>query len=97
MFVLGDDDDDGDSDRDENLAGSTTSQAPEGGSTGANAALDANMAHNIQVLEENEDPRSDMKPALPIVTAPQKYYIARSDTLQGIALRFGVDVSAPHE
>jgi hypothetical protein len=44
-------------------------------------------SNSISLAEEPSFPKSDN-------TRPYRYYINRSDTLQGLSLRFGIDVSA---
>lgn len=86
MFVLGDEDESDESDVDEILAEdrehlNPTSSVP---STSLKDALES-----PESLSEDPTP-----PDVPEIStpAPAKYYIQRGDTLQGIALRFGLHV-----
>ena len=103
-FILGDDDDDDDDDEEneeESLGisagdGATSISSPpplyesivdpwkEESPPHETATLTSN---SISQAEESSSPKPDN-------TRPYRYYINRSDTLQGLSLRFGIDVSA---
>lgn len=85
-FILGDDDDEGDEDEAEKVVETTD---------GRDAAEPAKN-EGLLVPSMLEDP--PFPPSLPAqepsrISVPYKYYLNRSDTLQGLSLRFGVNVS----
>lgn len=95
VFALGDDEDDSDDEADSG-AGESTPPTP-ATPPPAYAEVDepADAGHGSQVTPSGANNVQDEvnKDAAPSCGAPSKYYIQPKDTLVGIALRFGVDVS----
>jgi hypothetical protein len=101
-FILGDDDDD---DENENEAERLENSA---GGGAAFISSPHHYESIIDPWKEGESPPHETatltsnsisqaeEPSLPKPgnTRPYRYYINRSDTLQGLSLRFGIDVSA---
>ena len=100
-FILGDDDDDDDDDE-ENEAEMLEFSAGGGATPISSPPLYESI---IDPWKEESPPHETVmsnpisqaeEPSLPKPgnTRPYRYYINRSDTLQGLSLRFGIDVSA---
>ena len=97
-FVLGDDDDDeNDEERLESSAGdgATSISSPPLYESIVDPWKDESPPHETATLTSNPISLAQ-EPSFPKPdnTRPYKYYINRSDTLQGLSLRFGIDVSA---
>ena len=102
-FILGDDDDDSENEG-ERLEFSTG----DGAASISSPPLYESIVDHIDPWKEESSPppetatltSNSISPAeepsfpKPDNTRPYKYYINRSDTLQGLSLRFGIDVSA---
>lgn len=101
-FILGDDDDDdeeeNEAERLEFSAGGGTvpiSSPPPYESTIDPWKEEESPPHETAPLTSNPISQAE-EPSFPKPgnTRPYRYYINRSDTLQGLSLRFGIDVSA---
>jgi LysM repeat protein len=88
-FIVGDADD---GDEDDPLA----EELPEHGSSGPRVIEQSEPSHTVVPLLENgitDSPTLTTEQPTNSDAAPPKYYITRNDTLQGIALRYGLNVS----
>jgi hypothetical protein len=102
-FILGDDDDDDDDDDEENEEENLKISAGDGA---ASISSPPPLYESIvDPWKEEESPPhettiptsnaiSQPSSSKPDNTRPYRYHINRSDTLQGLSLRFGIDVSA---
>ncbi|KAF9560471.1 hypothetical protein CPC08DRAFT_665341 [Agrocybe pediades] len=88
-FVLGEDEEDEDDGREPDVP--PPPYVPLATSSENSGPLDAAMIGD-NVPQETAEPHRLPSVAESNRTAPYKYYLNRQDTLQGIALRFGVDV-----
>ena len=60
--------------------------------------LPATVTNDTQILSDDEEKQSldvNVVESKPGVVVPNKHIIQRSDTLLGIALKYGIDVSSP--
>jgi len=106
-FVLGEDDDDY-SDNDEIAEGQETADSlpastsvlppPPYDSTSIAPLLDSKVRTQELELQQHLEGSipNESENSQKMRTVPYKYYINRNDTLQGLALRFGLDVSCNH-
>jgi len=98
-FILGDDDEDEENEELEFLAGdgaaSRSSPPPLYESIVDPWKEEESPPHETATLTSNSSSQAE-EPSFPKPdnTRPYRYYINRSDTLQGLSLRFGIDVSA---
>ena len=99
-FILGDDDDDDDEDEEneaERLEFSATGAASISSPPHYESIIDPwkeESPHETATLTSNSISQvEELSLPKPGNTIPYRYYINRSDTLQGLSLRFGIDVS----
>ena len=96
-FVLGDDDEEEENEEERPDEAASISSPPPLYESIVDPWKEESPPHGTATLTSNssslaEEPFS--KPTEPDNTRPYKYYINRSDTVQGLSLRFGIDVSA---
>ena len=96
-FILGDDDDDDEEGKSELSAGdgAASISPPPLYESIIDPWKEESPPHETATLTSNSTPQAEeLSSPKPGNTRPYRYYINRSDTLQGLSLRFGIDVSA---